>query len=301
MKFLKSILLIIACTSFVGSYAQTVNYKIIYDSPWLPKHKPVRIYTDLLMLDMIGGSSGMGVGLRAEYFYGKMGTIRLERKMGYLDDKSVTSKHYVKEGLKNYSFSDLGLSYNFRVKTKKVPVEVIISSKKSEGKKYTTFENQQYLIEGTSGKVRSLRTGFIRYRFPTAFDLTSESWMTYGSGIYLGLSSYSAINVWAESDFGMGGFRNRMGIYADMIASLKTTRNDIYPDKSEREMSRGGFGFRAGILFDGVSDKRRPNLGFLSTKLEMGLFPGNDSRFYLSMSSGLCFDAGWKRMSGNKK
>ena len=275
--------------------AQIVNYKIVHDSPWLPANKPIRAYIDVLAVDLIDGNAAMSLGLRAEYFYKKYGTIRLERRMGYLDGKSMSDNETRKKNLDHFALNDIGATYNFNIKTKRVPVNIVISSKKTEGNKSIKFENEEYMVEGSKGKVSSLRGGIINFRMPTAYDLSGKAWMTTSFNTYIGLSRLTSINLWAESQFGKGGFRNRWGVYGDVIYNLSTKRKDYsrVPDNTPLSAAKQ-IGYRAGFVYDGVSEAKRPGLGFLSTRLEFGKMPGNIKSFYMNLSTGLCFDLGKK-------
>lgn len=293
MKIITTLFLLAFCGF---SFSQTVNYNIIHDSPWLPANKPVRFYADVLTLDMINGSAAMCLGLRAEYFYKKYGTIRLERRLGYLDGKSGNEGSEF-EALKHYAFTDIGATYNLAIKTKKVPVNVVISSKKTEGNNYIKFENEEYMIDGTKGKVFSARGGIINFRVPEAYSLGKNSaWITTSTNAYFGLSNITSLNVWAKSQHGLGGFRNRWGVFADAIYNFNTKKEDYIPVAGKKTLeAKKSLGYRAGFIFDGVSDKKAPNLGFLSTRLEFGMMPGNIKSFYMNLSTGLCFDLGVKK------
>lgn len=296
-KISKHLLAQAVCLCLSGiSFAQTVNYKIIHDSPWLPKNKPVRFYADVLTVDMINGTAAMCLGLRAEYFYEKYGTIKLERRMGYLDGKSGNDGPEY-EALKHYAFTDIGATYNLKIKSKKVPVNVVITSKKTEGNKSIKFENEEYMIDGTKGKVSSLRGGIINFRVPEAYTLyKSSAWHTNSSNAYIGLSRMTSINVWAQSQYGIGGFRNRWGVFADAIYNFSTKQEDFVPVAGKKTLdAKKVIGYRAGFTYDGVSDGRAPNLGFLSTRLEFGMLPGDIKSFYMNLSTGLCFDLGVKK------
>jgi hypothetical protein len=126
------------------------------------------------------------------------------------------------------------------------------------------------------------------------FGNPDEARMTYNQHVYIGLSRMSSINFWARTDYGQkGGFRNKMGVFADAtfwvgsrVKTILPTPGTLNPTLSDR------FGFRAGLVYDGVSDSRNPNLGFLALKLESGWIQGG---FYLGLSTGLSFDIRTKK------
>lgn len=272
--------------------AQTVNYKIVYDDP-MPR-APFRVSADVLTTALIAGNAGMGIGLRAEYFYNDKFTFNLWHQQAYVDDLSTSGEY--KDVAKRFAFSELGGQYHISKKTKTVPVNVITRSKKTEGNKKVYIESEMYNVNGTKGKYKTLQAGVMRYRAPDANDLTNRASMHYSNAVYVGLKSSSSINTWAESQYGIGGFRNYWGMYGDVILSINTRTEELVPaEKTIKYDNSSAVGFRFGVFFDGVSDHRAPNLGFLSTRLESGWYPGPLGGFYLNFGSGLSFDAGKHR------